>query len=161
MPSPADLNAQGDALAALLEGVHADATVAARGEPECLIAILIRPVTGQARAVGAKGADDCTCETRWVVFAVASLDCELEAAQRTVYELMSGCGDRSIPARLKPARKTPTALYVTVGGESVRLGAAVHAVDPASGFGLIQYKTDGPPNAYAAQVQLTIRYDCC
>lgn len=150
MPSPADLNAQGDALAALLTGVHADAVVAARGEPDCGIAILLRPVTGEAPVAGG---GDCTCETRWVAHVVASLECGLEGAQEIVYELASTCGDRSIAARLKPARKTPTALGA--------IGAAVHKVDPATGFGLIQYKSDGPPNAYAAQVQFTVRYDCC
>lgn len=150
MPSPGDLALQGEALEALLAGVHADAVVASRGEPDCGVAILIRPVEGERVVTGA-GA--CVCETRWVVHAVVRLDCPLDEAQAIVYGLMSACGDGSIPRRLKPNQKSPTALGA--------LGAAVHRVEPPVGFGLTQYKTDGPPNAYAAQVQVLVRYEGC
>jgi hypothetical protein len=158
MPSPADLNLQGDALVALLDGVHPDATIAARGEPDCMISILVRPLAGEGAAPNSGG---CVCDTRWGVYVIASLDCGLDEAQRAVYELVSNCGERSIPARLKPNRKTPTPLYVTEDDEPVRLGAAVYAVEPATSFGLTQYKTDGPANAYAAVVPAVVRYDCC
>ncbi len=150
MPPSGDLASQGEALALLLDGVHDDAVVAHLGEPDCGIAILVRPVEGERQVTGA---GTCVCETRWVVHVVVRLDCPLEDAQAVVYGLMSACGDGSIPRRLKPNQKSPTPLG--------SLDAAVHKVEVPVGFGLIQYKTDGPPNAYTAQVQCTVRYDCC
>lgn len=157
MPSRGNLNDQGDALALLLEGIHTDAVVAARGEPECGLPILVRPTTGP-QLTGASG--DCYCEVRWTVLALRRLDCPLEDAQRVIYDLMSSCGDNSIPARLKPAPRTPTPL-LSPGDPPTPLEAAITAVDPPTSFGVFQYKTDGPPNMYGAMVALTVRYKCC
>jgi len=167
MPSPADLNLQGDALVRLLTGVHPDVDVAARGEPDCMPAkravVLVRPLAGEAPAVGANGGTGgCVCETRWGAYVIADVaTCGLEAAQSLVNELVSWCGEHSVPAALKPARRLPTVLQVMDGADLVKLGAAVHAVEPATSFGLTQYKTDGPANAYGAVIPVVIRYDCC
>lgn len=153
MPSPADLNAQGDALVALLAGIHpdvADTSIVARGSADCLPALLIRPITGEAPAAGS---GSCVCETRWGVYILADASACLEDAQELVNELASNCGAHSIPARLKPNRKFPTALG--------SIAAAVHVVEPAGQFGLTQFNTDGPANAYGAVVPLVIRYNCC
>ena len=154
MPSPADLNDQGDALVALLAGIHpavSDASIVARGSPVCLPALIVRPTLGEAVVPNSGG---CVCETRWGVFilADAALDC-LENSQALVNELVSSCGEHSIPTRLKPNRKTPTKL--------AGIAAAVHAVDPATSFGLTQFNTDGPANAYGAVIPIMIRYECC
>lgn len=150
MPSPADLNAQGDALVTLLDGVHPDVTVVTRGVADCLPAILVRPTTGEAEAPSAGG---CVCQTRWGLYILVDASACLEDAQELVNALASSCGDYSIKARLKPSRKTPTKLD--------GIAAAVHAVEPASSFGLTQYNTDGPANAYGAVIPVVIRYDCC
>ena len=162
MPSPGSLNDQGDALVALLAGIHpdvTDASIVARGSPACLPALIIRPLAGEGAAAGGGG---CTCETRWGVFVLAdaALDC-LENSQALVNELASNCGEHSIPATLKPNRKTPTPLNVTVDDAPAALGAAIHAVEPATQFGLTQFNTDGAPNAYGAVIPVVIRYHCC
>lgn len=160
MPSPGDLNLQGDALVALLRGIHpdvTDASILARGVASCMPSILVRPLAGEETVPNSGG---CACQTRWGVYLAADVACQ-EDAQELVNKLASACGEHSIPLRLKPNRKTPTPLYVTVAGESVKLGAAVHLVEPATNFGLIQHNTDGPANAYGAVIPVVIRYDCC
>jgi len=149
---PGDLNAQGDALVALLAGIHpdvADASIVTRGVADCMPAILVRPITGEATVPDSGG---CTCETRWGLYIVADVSC-LADSQALVNELVSACGDHSIPLRLKPNRRFPTKLE--------GIAAAIHAVDPATSFGLTQYNTDGPANAYGAVIPVVIRYDCC
>lgn len=165
MPSPADLATQGAALELLLAGIHPalqDTSVLALGNPPCLPAILLRPIAGESTVQGSGG---CTCETRWGAYLLAPIEGCLEDAQALVYELASNCGERSVPARLKPNRKLPTPLRVRAteedDAELVSIGAAIHAVEPAASFGLVQFNTEGPPNAYGAVVPIVIRYDCC
>lgn len=154
----ADLRAQGAALESCLAGLgtaltpllgaHQVLTVASQGQPECLPVLLVRPSLGEDAVLGQK----CLFTTSWVIAAYWSLDCGLEEAQAAVYALMSGCSTQgSIKAHLSDRANLAPLRDIGVG---------IKTIEAPRGFLVTPYATDGPPNAFWAQVPVILTYSC-
>lgn len=138
---------QGAAIEAALAGACGDWSVSAFGFPDCMPAIIIRPIQGESPTPE----DHCWCETVWLISAYVEL-CDggdTLGATEPIYQVMSACEPCSIPRLLLEAQKTH---FRGLGRVSVR---------PPGNFGLTAYNTDETNNAYAATVELVFRYCCC
>ena len=138
---------QGMALEAALAGVCGEWGVSAFGFPECMPAIVIRPIQGETPIPG----EHCQCQTVWLISAYTEI-CEGGDSLGTteaIYQVMSGCEPCSIPRLLIEAQRTH---FKGVGRITVR---------PPSGFGFTAYNSDEANNAYAATVEVVFQYCCC
>jgi len=155
-----DLRTQGKALEACLTGLALSGALTAHlggslhleiasvGQPECLPVLLIRPSLGEDKVPGAR----CLYTSAWAVSAYWSLGCGLEEAQAAIYTLMSGCG---VPGSILDHLSTPENLAPLRA-----IGAGIKAIEAPRGFSVTQYATDGPPNAFWAQVPVILTYTC-
>lgn len=159
-----DLLAQGDALAACLAGLDAafaasvvgdmeapelqPFSIAARGTPDCLPVLLVRPTRGPEEVVGQK----CVYTSQWVIAAFWDLACGIECAQLAIYRLMSGDDTPgSIAHHLKDrANLAPL--------RAIQVGIGPRGVGPAQGFSMTPYNDGQTPNTYWAQLPVTLQF---
>lgn len=159
-----DLLAQGEALAACLAGLsdvfaasldgYMEApefqalTIAARGAPDCLPVLLIRPARGPEEVAGAK----CLFTSIWTVAAYWDLQCGLECAQLAIYRLMSGPDTPgSIAHHLKD--RANLAPLTAIG-----CGIPPRGIGSAQGFAMTPYSDGATPNTYWAQLPITLQF---
>ena len=156
---PPDLVAQGAALEDCLAGLGAalapylvlpqELAIAARGQPECMPVLLLRPSLGEDKVPGQK----CVFTTTWVISAYWDLNCGLAEAQAAIYTLMSGCSVAGSILSYLSNRDNLAPLRA--------IGVGILKFDAPRGFSLTPYGTEGaPPNAFWAQVPVTLTYSC-
>lgn len=159
-----DLLVQGEALAACLAGLSEafaasvegqmeapelqPFSIAARGTPDCLPVLLVRPARGPEEVAGAK----CVFTSLWTVAAYWDLQCGLDCAQLAIYRLMSGPDTAgSIAHHLKDrANLAPLAA----------VGASIppRGIGAAQGFAMTPYSDGATPNTYWAQMPITLQF---
>lgn len=159
-----DLLAQGEALAACLGGLSLSFatsvagdmvapelqpfSIAARGAPDCLPVLLVRPARGPEEVTGQR----CVYTSQWVIAAYWDLACGLECAQLAIYRLMSG---EDTPGSITHHLKDRANLAPLM---ALRIGIPPRGVGPAQGFAMTPYSDGQTPNTYWAQLPVTLQF---